>query len=354
MLPLPAVDWSKTGRTAPQPVSVAYDGPDAPLPPADVALLTWTSAEWSALDHVFLTSTQPGVRKSYDLGKDWHLYSRDVGTALTDNTGAPLWGYYQLVDIATTAGATTRVLLFKCDAHLAHPPWIEGLVQMVKQVLDDSQAKQIYSIGTAGGSRLDVRLGDVPLTNTAHILLQNKENAGVPIGGQTFTCDAFPEQDLLSAGAELMFPLSEVVTEESLEASLAKLKGIKPAVEPYALADLVNAPLDPANLGTPRPLPMKGTPLLTTDYFYIASGTDAEQYCFLEMDDAVIAYVAGQAGVDFSFVRNISDPIVPDTAADGQPIPDEVRIDWGSEIYNDFGIYTSFNGAIVTWAAIAG
>src|SRR4051812_6239433 len=269
MEPLPAVDWSRVGRSAPQPVPVSYAGPDAPVPHADIALLTWTSAEWSALDHVFVDSAQPGVRPSYDLVNEWHLYSRDVGSSLTDNAVAPLWGYYQLVDIETTGSGTKRVLLFKCDAHLAHPPWIEGLVQMVKQVLEDSQASWIYSIGTAGGSRDDVRLGDVPLTNTAHILLQKPQNAGVPIGGQTFTCDQFPATDLVAPAQELMFKLRDVVTEESLGDALPKLKAAKPETQPYQLADLVNAPLDPANLGAPRPLPMQGTPLLTTDYFYI-------------------------------------------------------------------------------------
>jgi nucleoside phosphorylase len=354
MAPLPAVDWSSIGRSAPQPVAVEYGGPDAPLPPADVALLTWTSAEWSALDHVWLDGAQAGVRWSKELESEWYRYSRDVGTAQSDNAVAPLWGYYQLVDVATSAGATVRVLLFKCDAHLAHPPWIEGLIQMVQQVLTDSKPSWIYSIGTAGGSREDLRLGDVPLTNVAHIQLEKPENGGVPISGQTFTCEAFPSTDLLEPAQSLMFDLSEVVTEAVLNDALTTLHGKYPDTQPFGYADLVNAPLDPANLGAPRALAMKGTPLLTTDYYYIAEGTDAEQYCFLEMDDAVIAYVAQQAGVNFAFARNISDPLVAVTGASGQPIPDDVRQDWSGQVYTEFGLYTSFNSAVATWAAIAG
>ena len=38
--------------------------------------------------------------------------------------------------------------------------------------------------------------------------------------------------------------------------------------------------------------PTPGQPLLTTDYYFIASGDDAAQYAVLEMDDGVIGYVA--------------------------------------------------------------
>lgn len=355
VVPLPAVDWASIGRTAPERVQPDYQGPDAPLPAADVAVLTWTSAEWSALDHVFLGSTEAGVRASYDLMRDWHLYGRDVGSSLTDNTVAPLWGYYALVDVATSGGATRRVLLFKADAHLAHPPWIPGLVQMTQQVLDDSGCGWIYSIGTAGGSRDDVRLGDVSVTNAGQILLQKAENAGGPItSGLTVTGDAFPQTDLLQPAQSLLFAMDQVVTEEALASALQQLHAKDPASTQLQLADLVNAPLDPSNLGQPRPLPTPGEPLLTTDYYFIASGDDAAQYAVLEMDDGVIGYVAGQAGKSYAFVRNISDPIVPATAQDGQPIPDSVRGDWSGEIYKQYGLYTSFNGAIVTWAALAG
>jgi hypothetical protein len=57
--PLPVVDWKSVGGAVPRPVEVDYQGPNAPLPAADLALPTWTSAEWSALDHALLTSAQP-------------------------------------------------------------------------------------------------------------------------------------------------------------------------------------------------------------------------------------------------------------------------------------------------------
>ena len=130
-----------------------------------------------------------------------------MARAQTDNAVAPLWGYYVLVDVVSASGETRRVLLFKADAHLAHPPWIPGLVQMTQQVLDDSGCGWIYSVGTAGGSRDDVRLGDVSITNSGHILLQKPENAGATItSGLTVTGDVVPADRSPAAGAVAPLP----------------------------------------------------------------------------------------------------------------------------------------------------
>ena len=123
------------------------------------------------------------------------------------------------------------------------------------------------------------------------------------------------------------------------------------ASAPFTLADLLNNGLNPSNLGTATATPMKGVPILTTDSYYIAPGNTP--YAALEMDDAVIAYAAGLQKVNFAFVRNISDPMVPAVAGNGAPIPDEIREDWSSAIYTNFGLYSSFNGALTAWATIA-
>ena len=112
-------------------------------------------------------------------------------------------------------------------------------------------------------------------------------------------------------------------------------------------------PLDPVSLSQPKAIISK-KPLLTTDYYYIATGNNAAQYCFLEMDDAVIGYEAGKQGVDFVFVRNISDPLVADKTKKGKAIAGEVRDEWSSLIYENFGLYTTLNSALTTWATIAG
>lgn len=351
---LPVVDWASFGGAAPVRVDVDYAGPTAPLPKADVALLTWTTAEWGALDHVFLRSSTTEPMSSTFLEHDWCFYDAsapDVSPA----PPAPLWGYYALADVAPQSGPSKRVLLFKSDSHLAHPPWMPGLIQLVTQVVKESAPGLVCSAGTAGGSRADLRLGDVVLTNSGHVLLRDKENDTPAISGQTFTSGgAFPESTLLGDVQSAFFEMSSIVTTDALQSILDGLHARLPESQPFTLDDLVNAALDPANLGKAQAVPMQGTPLLTTDYYYIAEGTDDAQWAFLEMDDTVVGYAAAQAGADYLFVRNISDTLVPTTAASGTEIPSEVRSDWSDDIYSTYGWATSFNSSLTAWAAIAG
>jgi nucleoside phosphorylase len=354
-LPLPVVDWARTGIPGPVPLAVTYSGPNTPLPRADVAVLTWTSAEWSALDHVFLNSVSTRRKTDRDWERSWYLYGLDASRESTDNAGAPLWGYYRMIELRTLKAAKLRVLLFKCDAHLAHPPWIQGLTQMVGQILKDAQPAWIYSIGTAGGTREDIRLGDVVITNAAHIQLKNPSNVAASINNQSFTCaGGLPSSELLAqAQEELFFRMSNVVSYPALTNAVSQLHVQAPDSAKFGLDDLLNSALRPEELHVSAARPMPGTPLLTTDFYYIASGTDATQWAVLEMDDAVIAAVAAQQGVKYAFCRNISDPLVPSVTAKGDLIPDAVRDRWSGLVYEDFGFYTSFNGAVATWAAIA-
>jgi hypothetical protein len=52
--------------------------------------------------------------------------------------------------------------------------------------------------------------------------------------------------------------------------------------------------------------------------------------------------------VTFGSVRNVSDPL------QNAALPSDAQGNWGSAVYDVFGLYTSFNGALVTWALLAG
>jgi hypothetical protein len=227
---------------------------------------------------------------------------------------------------------------------------------MVQAIVHDVHPQQIYSIGTAGGATINEMLGDVVVTNAAHIVLEKPENLIVDYNNQTFSCTTwFPAVGLMEqVQSKLFFPLSNVVTYDSLGKMLTKVYQKVPGSSQFTLADLVNNPINPANLTKPAALPNKDVPLLTTDYYYIGSATTSSQYSVLEMDDAVIAREAGLLNTEYVFVRNISDPMVADTTASGAAIPDAVREEWSSLIYEACGFYSSFNGALTTWAAIAG
>lgn len=56
------------------------------------------------------------------------------------------------------------------------------------------------------------------------------------------------------------------------------------------------------------------TKLEYSTFYFIAADENADAYSFLEMDDAVIAREVERAAVEYVFVRNISDPVVPSHA----------------------------------------
>lgn len=355
--PLPVIDWAAIGHEAPVNVDLGDPSKDQPLPKADIVVITWTSAEWSALDHVFANSDKERHRTSTSFRKEWHWRANKEYIK-----GAyELWGYYRMVKIKSAGGLDYNVLLFKSSAHLSHPPYCTGLIEMVKLIITEAKPDRLYTIGTAGGSSISDKLGDTVITNAGHILIEKSENEVCKLNGVSVACkDWFPSFDLVSKVEEkLLLKLSLIVNEDELEYMLCKTindpeKGDPAWKGTVTVADLINEAIDPANLDAPKGLNKKDVPLLTTDYYYIAHGDDSTQYSALEMDDAVVGLAAGECQTNYVFVRNISDPIVPDKTKEGKPIDDKLREGWSGQIYESFGLYTSMNGALLTWATIAG
>lgn len=356
---LPPVNWSAIGQSAPVRIPLGFRNETDPLPIADIVILTWTSAEWFAFDHIFLNSDRTGdYAKDYEWKKAWLPYTRGASGYSADPKSGKLWGQFQFVRITDRSGRPWRVLLFKSNSHLAHPPWVDGLSAMLQCILNDTQADRIYTIGTAGGARLNQKLGDSVVTNAAMLDLERPQNND-PDNGSMYRCPTwFPSTVMLKEVEEkLLYKMSDIVTDKSLGELFAQLKTQHPndpGLAELQLGDLVNDALRPSSLDKPRIEALKDVPLLTTDFYYIASGDSADAYAFLEMDDAIIAREANKLGVRYACVRNISDPIVRKRTDNGTPISDAVRADWSGLIYTTFGLHTSFNGALATWATVAG
>jgi hypothetical protein len=91
-----------------------------------------------------------------------------------------------------------------------------------------------------------------------------------------------------------------------------------------------------------------GASLLTASTFLVGTTAGAYQdFTSIEMDDAVIGEACAASGTAFGFVRNVSDPV--QSAA----LPPRVQGDWGSAVYDAYGFYTSYNGALAAWAMLA-
>ena len=65
------------------------------------------------------------------------------------------------------------------------------------------------------------------------------------------------------------------------------------------------------------------------------------------MDDAVIGEACKGTATQFGFVRNVSDPV------QNAALPATVQGNWGSAVYDAYGFYTSYNGALAAWAMLA-
>ncbi len=356
---LPPVPWANISQSAPVQLSIAPRHPDDPLPFVDVVILTWTSAEWRALDHVFLNSGLESDPHDYAWKEKWLPYTRGASSYWADPKSGRLWGLFQLVQILDHSGRPWRVLLFKSNSHLAHSPWDEGLTAMLRFILEDTRTDRIYTIGTAGGARQDQRLGDSVITNAALLELQHPQNIIDPENGNMYRCPSwFPNTALIDqVERSLLYRMNQVVTDESLQTLFDQLKAKHaddPEVANLQLSDLLNDPIRPDCLRQAKVQLLKDVPLLTTDFYYISKGNGAEAYSFLEMDDAIIAREANRAGIRFACIRNISDPVIRDRTDAGMPIPASIRADWSGLIYTNFGLQTSYNSALVTWATIAG
>ena len=340
---LPTIDWSKVGADKPEHVSV--DDPSS-IPAADIAIITWTSDEWSAFDHVFINSDTERGRYAKSWRDYWHPYP---------STEPVL--YFQLVKVKKGDNSDIKVLLVKSEVHLAHAPWRSGLQDMVKELLQNSGAKMVLSTGTAGAAKDDQKLGDVVLTNTAKIWLKKPKNLPCSYNNKTFKGrNKFKDTTLRKdVQKHLMMPLSNVWNTGVIDELLYKLN-TESASEikshKYTYKDLVNSALEPENLQSNQVQVLNDLPLLTTDFYYTTDTAHPLDYSFLEMDDAVIAHEASALDVGFAFIRNISDPVVVAKDAEGNPVPESIQGNWSGMIYSYSGFYTSFNSALTAWATI--
>jgi nucleoside phosphorylase len=344
--PLPAIDWAKAGGKKPQLLPVKGYKNGGPLPKADVVIITWTSAEWQAFDHVFCdgdSTMAPHATSAW--AKQWLPYSRDYlpltkprvpNANLTTKSPSlynKAWGTFRLVQL----GSGKKAIIFKSEMHVSEDGPNLPLVAMTENILADSRAGLVLSIGTAGGARPQDCLGSVNITDGAHFLLSGSL-AGKPFNNQTFSSAWKPKTTLLNKVRKLL--IETPVTMPHLEELASKIKG------DYALARLFNKEVAPGKIA---PLAnVLRIPVLTTNGFVIGT-TDGKYktYAAMEMDDAVVAMVCATKKVNFCVVRNISDPV------QNADLPFEAQKDWGSTIYGNYGLYTSFNGALCAWAVVS-
>ncbi len=329
---LPVIDWGGVGQAAPTLVAASGSG----LPAADVVVITWADAEWAAMQHVFCASgtAMPYSDRNTGTWSGWTKYA--VGMPSNSVSGWSYWGEWRLVEVAGR-----RVLLWKSNTHLDFPGQTQ-LVAMMEMLLKAVKPGLVVSIGTAGGAMVGDHVGTVRAVSAGTLYEAGKAEGSWPEFGNGWSASATV---LHKAGfGSLLFP---VPTKES------DLQGLVTQFNSYYGSSYSIFDLDPDGLNTGDTVPKffdetgGGVSLLTTPTFVVGTtaGTYGTYAC-IEMDDAVLGEVCKGAGVAFGFVRNVSDPV--QSAA----LPAEVQGSWGSAVYDAYGFYTSFNGALAAWAAL--
>jgi nucleoside phosphorylase len=331
---LPAIDFARVGKTAPGlPATSAAD-----LPQASAVVITWADAEWAAMQHVFCAggSAMPYSDRTRGTWPDWQKYAANLPT--NPPSGWNYWGYYRLVTLGSTS-----VLLFKSNTHLDFPgaSYLETLVQrLVAQV----KPQVIMSIGTAGGALPTDHIGTVRAVSAGTLYEPGQPQADWPVYANSWS-----GSNTILSNAQFNQLLFAVPTRSSdLQNFCQEFNQLYKTS--YSLAQLDP---DGLNLGdaTPQIANQTGTgaSLLTTPTFVVGTTSgDYQNYTAIEMDDAIIGKALSASSTAFTFVRNISDPV------QNAALPAAAQGRWGSAVYDAYGFYSSFNGALTAWALLAG
>ena len=330
---LPAIDWSGVGQVAPTLLSA---GSGSGLPAADVVVITWADAEWAAMQHVFCASgvAMPYSDRNMGSWSGWTKYAAGMPSATV--SGWSYWGEWRLVEVGGK-----RLLLWKSNTHLDFPGQTQ-LTAMMQMLISEVKPGLVVSIGTAGGAMVGDHVGTVRAVSAGTLYEKGKASGSWPVWANGWSAGATL---LHKAGlASLLFPVP--TTEGDLQGLVTQFNSYYGSS--YSIFDLDP---DGLNAGDTQPKVVDATggavSLLTTPTFVV--GTTAGTYgtfACIEMDDAVLGDVCKAAGVAFGFVRNVSDPV--QSAA----LPAEVQGSWGSAVYDAYGFYTSFNGALAGWASL--
>ncbi|MFO7593659.1 MAG: hypothetical protein R6X15_06410 [Pseudomonadota bacterium] len=338
---LPVIDWAGLNKYAPVAMESEPPQPFDALPTADVVVMTWTVAEWAAMHHVFCGySTEMPISEVYkhDWRKGWLPYSRNycqihqymVDVEKTYQGGAPslrksAWGFYRLVEVNGL-----RVLLVKSEMHLAQDGTGLPLKQFVHQLCDEVSPSLVLSIGTAGGVRSEDALGTAIVTNQAYFHLL-KEFASSSFNHITVQSSWEPQTKFIDATQKWLIQVDGFDVDPI---SPQYPKGA--VIQPDAPDSRIKVVLD--------------SPIITTDTFLFGTTDNGlEKYgCIVEMDDAVVGLACREEEVPFGFIRNVSDPVI------NGALPASIQDTWAGYIYKERGLFTSFNGALATWALIAG
>jgi len=331
----------------PQPLPAPPD-PEAPLPQADILVVTWTVAEQDALADVLT----PQFSRD-----EWYRYKHLFDQQYKDKIrkGAPAQKAGRLGSWFLTQIGNKKVMCYKSELHLNQDGIATGpgtatlpVKDMFRQLIEEVKPKLVITTGTSGGVYLEHNLGDVVVTRGAKFRLAD-EFKNEPFNGKSYRCPWGIDTAYFYKAKELM----------GLYKDRLKEPGFAPPTKHYPFTGpLIEAPSSAPDIRLDGVAEMPAFhPILTTDFFeFGTSGNHLElEGCAVEMGDAVLGLVCDEM-IDpplWLVARNLSDPQIN---ADLPTTPHslDMQIHWAVWYYEKYGYWTSVMSALATWAVIAG
>lgn len=326
--------------------------PASPLPAADVVVVTWTVDELAGLAKVFT----PGRSASR-----WARYTHNYESfAPMIRAHAPAANSHRLGSFQLVQLNGLRVLLLKSELHLNQDGVKTGdgtatlpVKDLFTQVITETGARHVFTVGTAGSVFDSFQLGDVVVTRAAKFRLQ-QEFANEPFNHQIYTSD-------------WQIPTTHLPTAQQLMAAFSPQVIEPPFAPPTKAFPFPEAPITSAPANTPdikleqggRDMP-EFHPILTTDYFeYGTTGNRLDtEGAAVEMGDAALGLAVAeipdpQDRPNWAVVRNMSDPVINgDLPAKEYHLNEQTT--WAVGYYTAYGEWTSVMSALATWGIIAG
>jgi nucleoside phosphorylase len=297
------------------PEAIATSGAsDAPLPTADVLVMTYTDAEGMALADVLAPGQPIGNWRPY--ARDWNTYEAQL-TSRSPARSARCLAHYMLTKIG---GA--RVLLVKSELHLATDSVSAPIVALWAQMITEVSPRLIISTGTGGGIGTETQLGDVFVVTNAKFNC-TKAFRLKSWAQQRFTGTRIGAGAHASDFAALVAPNAGKLRPVATRDPQLTFGGDVETVDSFAFANSDDS------FGV-----IRNDPLAHTE----------------EMDDATLALALSQMDSTalWCSIRNASDPQVPASIGD---LDQQKR--WAEDIYTTYGYWTTIGSAIACWAVIA-
>ena len=340
------IGWPAGLAPVPRPPAVPPD-PEAPLPPADVLVVTWTAAEHKALADVLTPRHVP---------KRWFPYRRNFtdGFLPKIRAGAPARSAKRLGSWYPTSVGGQSVLCFKSELHLNQDGVATGdgtatlpVADMFSQLIAEVQPRVVLTVGTAGGVFGEHGLGDVVVTRAAKFRLAD-EFRNEPFNHQTFRSEWDLPTSHLAQAEQLMAEIRPRLVEPGFGPPTRRypFQGSLLTSEPN-LAAIRRDGLDFPEFH----------PILTTDFFEFGTSTNQLELegCGVEMGDAALGLACQSLSPapKWAVIRNLSDPQINADLPTGKGQLN-MQIHWAVWFYEVFGYWTSVSGALATWGVIAG